>query len=607
MIRKIKNLFLLGLICWMTISIHAQPHHSFTYDKDKFYLDGAEIQLIAGELHPARIPETYWLHRIRMAKAMGCNAISMYDFWNFHEEKEGLFDFLGERKNTARFIRLCQDEGMWVLFRPGPYVCGEWDLGGLPPYLLKDKNMALRSDYAPYMSAVERYFKVLAEEITPLLITRGGPIIMLQIENEYGSYANDHKYLRHLEKIWRDLGVDVPFYTADGPAPYMLEAGNLPNFIVGLNSGNNEKDFNTARQMNPNMPALSTETYPGWLTHWGEDWARPDTTELKNAFIYQLTHGRSVVFYVLHGGTNFGFTAGANGGNPTAYQPDITSYDYDAPISENGLPTTKYYMLRRLVEKYKKVKLPPVPEPIMTMEIPSFAMNKTSNLFNYKFSSISSPMPLTMEQVNQNHGLIMYKTRLIGHHSGTLRITEPHDYALIYLDGKYQGNIQRDGGKWEIKLPKTDTANPELLILVEAMGRNNYGQYMTDRKGITDKVTLNGMILMDWEISSIPFDNDFISGIKNRIDTSALQKECTFYTGTFNLDKTADTFFDLSNYQKGYLFVNGHHLGRFWNIGPQQRLYCPADYLKEGVNELLVFDFYQQEPMPVSGKKNLTE
>ena len=577
--------------------------HQFSLAKDDFLLDGKPFQMISGEMHPARIPKEYWRHRIQMAKAMGCNTIAAYIFWNYHETKEGIFDFSTSNHNIREFIKICQEEGMWVILRPGPYVCAEWDFGGLPPYLLKIPDIKIRCMDSRYMAAVTKYINRLSKEVAPLQCTRGGPILMVQIENEYGSFGNDKTYLETLRTAWLKNGINVPFYTADGATAYMLEAGNIDGAAIGLDSGSSDNDFDQAKKRNPNVPAFSSETYPGWLTHWGEKWARPDTNDLKKEVDYLLKNKRSVNFYVIHGGTNFGFTAGANAFSPTQFQPDITSYDYDAPISEQGLPTAKYFMLRSLIQQYVDYKIPEVIPAIKTIDIAAIKMAKANNLLNFILPQIKSPQPRPMEDFGQNQGIISYKTKLIGHKSGKLKIWEPHDYALVYLNGEFIDTVFRDAGNWEVQLPKTDIADPELQILVEGMGHINFAQYMIDRKGITDRVTLNGMTLMNWDISLYPMDEQFIKDQRSQIDKRILDiKPGNFFTGSFILEETGDTYFDMGNYSKGMIYINGHNLGRYWSIGPQQRLYCPASWLKKGKNDIVVFDFLQLEAKTISGR-----
>jgi beta-galactosidase len=354
---------------------------TFVLGSSEFLLDGTPFQIISGEMHPARIPSVYWRHRIQMAKAMGCNTISVYIFWNYHEPEEGIFDFASDNHNLGEFFRMVQEEEMWLIVRPGPYVCAEWELGGIPPYLLRIPDIKLRCMDPRYMAAAERYMVKLASEIKPYLVTNGGPVLMLQVENEYGSFGNDRNYMTRLKEIWVENGIDVPFFTGDGPTTYMLEAGSLPGCAVGLDSGSKPEDFELASGMNPGVPVFSSETYPGWLTHWGEKWAKPDTAELLKEVKFLMDNRKSFNLYVIHGGTNFGFTAGANSGGK-GYEPDVTSYDYDAPIDEQGKPTAKYMALRKLLGSYlpKGKKLPPVPDPIAINEIPSIGMQSFTSV-----------------------------------------------------------------------------------------------------------------------------------------------------------------------------------------------------------------------------------
>ena len=411
----------------------------------------------------------------------------------------------------------------------------------------------------------------------------------------------------------------MPFYTADGPTDFMLDAGSLDGCAIGLDSGGSDADFDVAAKRNPNVPAFSSETYPGWLTHWKEEWQRPDTAEILHQVDYLLSHHRSFNLYVIHGGTNFGFTAGANAFSPTQFQPDVTSYDYDAPITEQGRPAPKYYALRSLIARYAAQPLPEPPPPIPVMEIPAFTMQPFGSLWDHLPAAKSTPQPMPMEHFGQQSGMILYRTRLIGHKSGSLTITEPHDYALVFLDGQFIDTVYRDGGKWTVKLPATATKDPVLEILVEGMGHINFAQYLIDRKGITDRVTLDGMTLMNWETFNLPLGEREIgewsgeagravAGSRGDGASSAAAPPLTrgvLFKGGFELDSTADTYLDMSAFKKGYVWVNGHNLGRYWYVGPQQRLYCPAPWLRKGKNEVVVLDLQQTKAGSIRGVAEL--
>jgi beta-galactosidase len=428
---------------------------------------------------------------------------------------------------------------------------------------------------------------------------------MVQVENEYGSYGNDRTYMKWVQDEWKKNGIEVPFYTADGATPFMLEAGSLPGTAIGLDPGVNSDNFDQATKVNPNVPSFCSELYPGWLTHWGENWQKPDTASLLKDVKWLMDNKKSFNFYVIHGGTNFAYWAGANAFSPTQYQPDVTSYDYDAPINEIGQATPKYDALRKLLAKYlpAKQKLPAIPAAIPVIEIPEINLTATASVWDNLPAAIQSAQPKPMEMFDQKGGFILYRTHLVGHKSGKLRITELHDYATIFIDGKYIGNLDRSKAENVIEIPAASSANPQLDILVEGMGRINFAEYMIDRKGITDRVSLNGMTLMDWQIFTLPFDETYLQNLK--FSSAAPGRPGTFFKGEFDLATTGDTYLDVSQWQKGVVWVNGHNLGRYWQIGPQKRLYCPAPWLKKGKNEIIIFDMHQLNPQPVKGTTSL--
>ncbi len=597
------TLFLMGVL---NVSLFSQNSiHTFTLSKTDFLLDSKPFQIISGEMHPARIPVEYWRHRILMAKAMGCNTIAAYIFWNYHESEPGVFDFQSGNHNIAQFIRIVQDEGMFLILRPGPYVCAEWEFGGLPSYLLAVPDIKVRCMDLRYTEAAERYIKTLAIQVKDLQVTKGGPVLMVQIENEYGSYGNDRTYMKWLQEVWKKSGIEVPFYTSDGATPYMLEAGSLPDAAIGLDPAANESQFAQATKANPNVPSFCSELYPGWLTHWGEKWQRPDTASLMKDVKWLMDHKKSFNFYVIHGGTNFGYWAGANAFSPTQYQPDVTSYDYDAPINEMGQATPKYNALRKILSQYlpAKQKLPAIPAPMPVIEIPEISFTSVASVWESLPAAILSAQPKPMEMVGQKAGFICYRTNLIGHKKGKLRITELHDYATIFLDGKYIGKLDRTKAENIIDLPASTTANPQLEIFVEGMGRINFAEYMIDRKGITERVSLNGMTLMNWQIFTLPFDETYLNNLKFSAGEAARQGN--FFKGEFQLTVTGDTYIEMSQWEKGLVWVNGHNLGRYWSIGPQKQLYCPAPWLKKGRNEIVVFDLHNLVPKPIKGVKSM--
>lgn len=586
------------------LSLSTTQGQTFTISGDQFLLDGKPFRIFSGEMHYNRIPKEYWKDRLTKLKAAGLNTVCTYVFWNEHEPVPGKFNFTGNL-NIAEYIRLAHSLGLKVLLRPGPYVCSEWDLGGLPAWLLKQPDIKLRCMDKNYMAAVERYILRLGEELKDLQITYGGPIIMVQVENEYGSYGNDKEYLIELKKIIRKAGFDLELFTSDGPAHYLLESGTLDDVVPVVNFGGNPKNaFEELDKFRSNIPHMCGEFWCGWFTHWrDEKWGSADWDRQKNELQWMLENNKSFNLYMFHGGTNFGFYAGANYSDK--YEPDVTSYDYDSPLDEAGRPTQKYWDIREMLSRYQPegTKLIDVPDEIKFIEIPSIKLTQSANLFSNLPEAIKSVQPKPMEAFDQNLGFILYRTKLIGPNSGTLKVTDLNDYGLVYVDGKFIGTIDRTKKENSIVLPKTEVDNPVLEILIEGMGRINFGQQLIDRKGITDRVTLGGVTLMKWEVFTFPMDDGYLSKINyNDNDTISAPK---FFKGFFKLNKTGDTFFDMGKWQKGVVWVNGHNLGRFWNVGPQQRLYCPAPWLKKGENEIIVFELHGKNGEDISSYENM--
>jgi len=588
-------------------SLAATPAHTMTLGPDDFLLDGKPFQIRSGEMHPERIPREYWRHRIQTAKAMGLNAVAIYIFWNEHEIQEGKYDFTTGNRDTAAFLKIAHEEGMWVLLRPGPYCCGEWDFGGIPTYLLRYPDLKIRCMDPRYMKAVESYLVALADIVRPYQVSNGGPIITVQIENEYGSYGpgHDRPYLNRLCEIWRRAQITVPFTTSDGPSDGMLKTGAIPGAAVGLDTGENEKHWALARKINPGVPVFTGEAYPGWLTHWGEGWHNGG--DLHGLLKFFMDNKKSFNLYVVHGGTNFGFTAGANSGGH-GYEPDITSYDYGAPITEQGAITPHYLAMRQHLASYLPAgeTLPEIPAPIPAIRLPAIKMQRWTTLWN------NLPQPLKLEQLKpfemlgQNQGLMLYRTTVPANADGKLAFHDLHDYAVVFLDGKYVGTVDRRLGEHDIALPASTSAQPTLEILVEAMGHINFAGSMTaDRKGITDRVTVGTTVLQNWELFPFPLADAWAAALPQA--TAPADRPGGIFKGTFDLATPADTFIDMSRYQKGYVWVNGHNLGRYWQVGPQQRLYCPAPWLKAGTNDITVLDLLQTSAAPITGVKSHTD
>ena len=602
MITKIRFLLLSALGCLLAASCATDTLHAtgntFAIGTNNFLLNGQPFQIKAGEMHPARIPHEYWADRLRMAHAMGLNTVSVYIFWNQLEPHEGSFNFTGDN-DVARFVRLAQAEGLWVILRPGPYVCAEWEFGGFPWWLLKQHDLKVRSQDPRFMAAAETYLRKLGEQLAPLQITHGGPIIMVQVENEYGSYGADHVYTDKIRDLERSAGFDVPQFTADGGGN-MMAAGHVPDTLPGLNGGDGPDIMRQIGKYRTTGPWLVPEFYPGWLDHWGEPHAQTETPGVVRETEWKLTNNVSFCYYMVYGGTSFGFMNGANFGDD--FQPQPTSYDYDAPIDEAGRPTKKFYALREVLANHLAPgeTLPDVPATTPIIAIPSIPLTAAAGLFDNLGKPVRANEPLSFEDLDQGYGYVLYRTQITGPTNALLKIKQLRDYATIYLDGKRVAILDRRYKQDSITLDVTNSS-ATLDILVENGGRINYGHKLTDnRKGITESVTLGDSELTGWEMYKFPFNGPrAISSFHFHPDTGVASP--AVYRGSFDLSETGSTFLDLRGWGKGIVFVNGHNLGRYWYIGPQQTLYCPGCWLKKGHNDIFVFEQLKDGVQPLAG------
>jgi beta-galactosidase GanA len=472
-------------------------------------------------------------------------------------------------------------------------------MGGLPAWLLKDRDLKVRCLDPKYFSAVEGYILRLGQELRDLQITRGGPIIMVQVENEYGSYGNDKEYLYALKVVFEKAGFEVPFFTSDGGAQYLLESGTIPGILPVVNFGDSPApQFAALAKFRSGIPHMSGEYWCGWFTHWGDEkWGSADFERQQKEIGWMLENNKSINLYMFHGGTNFGFMAGAN--YDSRYLPDVTSYDYDAILDEAGRPTKKYHAIREMLRQYQPagVSLPQLPKPLPSMEIPEINLSATASLFENLPVAVRSVQPMSMEEYGQSYGFILYRTKLIGPKSGNLVITDLHDYGLIFLDGQFAGKLDRMQNQNTIKLPETPGQQPVLDILVEAMGRINFGEKLLDRKGITERVTLSGITLMNWEVFPLPMHEQYLKELRFSAENSTAGPK--FFKGVFELKHVGDTFLDMSQWKKGVVWINGRNLGRYWEIGPQKKLFVPGPLLQKGKNEIIVFDLHQEQPAPL--------
>lgn len=590
-----RSLIILSIFLLLVGKANGQTKHSFAIANGNFLLDGKPIQIHSGEMHYARIPKEYWRHRLQMMKAMGLNAVATYVFWNYHETAPGVWDFKSDNRNIAEYIKIAQEEGLYVILRPGPYVCAEWEFGGYPWFLQKVPDMVIRGNNKQYLAATKSYFTALYGQVKNLLVTNGGPIIMVQGENEFGSYVaqrkdiplEEHKkYSAAVFQQLKDVGFNVPFFTSDGS--WLFAEGALPGALPTANGEDNvDKLKEIVNKFNGGKgPYMVAEFYPGWLDHWAEPFPKVSAEVVAKQTKKYLDAGVSFNYYMVHGGTNFGFTSGANYDGNHDIQPDLTSYDYDAPISEAGWATEKYNAIRDLL---KTSKTPEVPAKINVIAIPEIKLTKAVSLESVKnkIKPVNSEKPLTFEELNQGHGYVWYSKKFKQPISGKLELNGLRDYAIVYVNGQKVAELNSYYKNYECTIDVP--FNATLDIIVENMGRINYGaKIVNSTKGIISPVIINGeTITDDWNMYPLPMDK-----MPKLADAKSNAKagQPALYQGTFTLSKKGDTFLDMRDWGKGIVFVNGINIGRYWSVGPQQTLYLPGCWLNEGTNEIVIFE-----------------
>lgn len=563
--------------------------------RDDFYLDGQKIQIISGGIHYFRVVPEYWRDRLEKLKMLGCNTVETYIPWNLHEKEKGTFDFDG-MLDITRFVNLAQELGLMVILRPSPYICAEWEFGGLPYWLLKEDGMRLRCMYPPYLEHVKSYYEKLFEVIAPLQITRGGPVIMMQVENEYGYFGDDREYLEYMKQLMISCGCEVPLVTSDGPWGDAFDCGKIDGVLQTGNFGSKGREqFAVMRKKIGNRPLMCMEFWVGWFDNWGVECHQTGDIEEHVQALDEILSEGHVNIYMFEGGTNFGFTNGAN--YYDVLTPDVTSYDYDALLTEDGQITPKYEAFRQIIGKY--VALPDV-ELTTKIQRKAYgtlqAVRSTSLFGNLENLSrtVESVFPQSMEKLDQGYGYILYESELRCEGPlETLRLWGANDRANIFVDEKPLLTLYDRELLTEHTLEEPRKKGDKLSILMENMGRVNFGPNLErQRKGIDGSVQLNGHNHYHWKIYSLPMED--LSGLDFNIP---VQKDAPgFYEFTFDADETGDTFLELDGWGKGCVLVNGFNIGRFWEIGPQKRLYIPAPLLKQGKNTILVFETEGKAP-----------
>ncbi|MBB3187362.1 glycoside hydrolase family 35 protein [Microbacter margulisiae] len=596
---KKTTIFLALLFLGINLIQGSSAQHTFTLGDNAFLLDGKPFQIISGELHYTRIPRAAWRSRMEMAKAMGLNTISTYVFWNEQEPEPGHFDFTGNR-DIAAFVRMAQQEGLWVIIRPSPYVCAEWEFGGYPYWLQNIPGLVVRSREPHYMQAYKSYIKAVGEQLAPLQINHGGNILMVQVENEYGSYSNDTTYLGMNRDLFREAGFDGILYTCD-PANAM-QAGHLPGLLSAVNGLD---DPHKAKQLirsvnNGKGPYFISEWYPGWFDWWGAPHHTVSASACAARLNAVLAAGISINMYMFHGGTTRGFMNGANYNDHLPYEPEISSYDYDAPLDEAGNPTKKYDLFRSVIQKYlpKGETLPPVPASKKAIATPWVRFTAAEDLMNALPVPVTNRSPLTFEQLHQAYGFVLYRTTMNGGRKGMLKIDQLRDYALLFINGKKIGTLDRRLGQdsMEVILPK---GKVRMDILVENLGRINFGPYLLhNHKGITHQVLFQGKELIDWKMYRLPFSSEPIIQATRQ---SLAPGQPVLREGTLMLSRIGDTYLDMQTWGKGCIWINGHNLGRYWSVGPQQTVYVPVEWLHKGANRIEVLELNKPEQTRLRG------
>ncbi|XP_062861639.1 beta-galactosidase-1-like protein [Trichomycterus rosablanca] len=576
----------------LIFAVWAERSFSIDYRRNSFLKDGEQFRYISGSIHYSRVPRYYWRDRLLKLYMSGLNAIQVYVMWNYHEQEQGQYSFEGDR-DLDHFLHLANETGLLVILRPGPYVCAEWDMGGLPAWLLQNPKIILRSADPDYMQAVSNWMAVLLTKIQPWLYQNGGNIISVQVENEYGSYfACDYNYMRTLRLLFRSfLGEDVVLFTTDGNTDKELVCGTLEGLYTTIDFGtgtNITAAFQRQRRFEPKGPLVNSEFYTGWLDHWGDKHSSVQSQEVSKMLREMLSMGANVNMYMFEGGTNFGYWNGAD--YDPRFRPVVTSYDYDAPLTEAGDPTEKLQAIRDIIKDFRDVPAGPFPPATLKMAYGFVMLQKMGNVSSLldvlsPQGPVRSKNPLTFEEIKQYYGYVLYRTLLPWNLPDPTPLISPmngiHDRSYISVNGVYQGVMERDV---TLVINVTGREGDRLDVLVENMGRVNFGSNINDYKGILGNLILGNDVLSDWLIFPLDVDGVIAKGLPQAGWHDGKSEEETgpaFYSGTFNSNGVSrDTFIKLNGWTKGQVFINGFNVGRFWAArGPQHTLYVPASLI----------------------------
>ncbi len=581
----------------LLLAMGACAQHSFTLSDTAFLLDNKPFVMISGELHYPRVPREAWRARMKMAKAMGLNTIGTYVFWNVHEPQKGVFDFSGNY-DVREFVNIAREEGLWVILRPSPYICAEWEFGGYPYWLQNEDGLVVRSKDARYLQEYRAYIKEVGRQLAPLQVNHGGNILMVQIENEYGSYGADKEYLDINRKMFIEAGFDGLLYTCDPAGD--VQKGHLPGLLPAVNGDVDPAGVRRLVRENHGGagPFYIAEWYPAWFDWWGTKHHTVPAERYTGKLDAILSAGISINMYMFHGGTTRGFMNGANYNDRNPYEPQISSYDYDAPLDEAGNPTEKFMKFREVIAKHLPagVVLPEVPAAKKAVAAPAIQMGEVGRVLDILPKPVRNATPLTFEDLDQDYGFVLYRSLLRGGRQGVLRVKDLRDYAVVMVNGRTVGTLDRRL-KQDSLLLQLPAGKVRLDILVENSGRVNFGPYLLkNKKGITEKVEFAGVEVKGWEMYGLPFGD--VSGLKSPARSG---KGPVIRKGAFDLPEVGDTYLDMRQWGKGVVWVNGHNLGRYWSVGPQQTLYVPVEWLKKTKNEVIVLELITTDQKELSG------